>query len=319
MAHSKTHNMQSTSINELFSSADTIKRAQRSERRARTLLMLATIFLAALVLALVVFIIGRGLGKVMDIRFLLGPASTFSAGGGIGAQLFNTWYMLMVTLCISVPLSLGAAIYLTQYARSGWLTNLFTTAIEVLASLPSIIVGLFGFLCFVLFAGWGFSILSGSLALTFFNLPILVRVMQQAFASVPRVQRDAALALGLTRWEATWKVLLPEAMPALVTGVILSAGRVLGEAATLIYTAGQSAPPLNFAHFNILSPSCPWNIMRPAETLAVHIWKINSESVLPDVAAVSAGSAAVLLICIVVFNVSARLVAQKLQKKVRGL
>lgn len=307
------------SVSERYANTQGIARAKMQDRVAKIVLCAIAGVLLVVVGWLVLHVLAAGASKLIDIKFLAGASKTFGEGGGIGAQLFNTWYLLFVTLICSVPLSLGAAIYVTQYAKEGRMTRLFTTSIEVLASLPSIIVGLFGFLAFVLYAGWGFSILSGAITLTFFNLPILVRVMVQALQSVPRAQRDAALALGLTRWEATTQVLLPEALPALVTGVILSAGRVLGEAATLMYTAGQSTPALNFANFNPLSPSSPWNIMRPAETLAVHIWKINSESVIPDVAIISAGTAAVLLVCILTFNVLARFISSRFHKKVTAL
>ena len=169
-------------------------------------------------------------------------------------------------------------------------------------------------LTFVLTFHWGFSILSGALALTMFNIPILVRVIQQALEAVPRDQCDAALALGLTRWEATVHVLVPAAMPAIVTGVILSAGRVFGEAAALIYTAGQSAPALSWTA-PITSLANPLNVFRPAETLAVHIWKINSEGVVPDLTAVSAGTAAVLMVCILAFNIIARIAGRALERR----
>ena len=202
-----------------------------------------------------------------------------------------------------MPISLGAAIFLAEYAPENGVTAAAKALIETLSSLPSIVVGLFGFLFFVLMMGWGFSIISGAIALTMFNIPILVRVIQQALEDVPRSQRDAALAMGLTRWETTIHVLLPVAMPAIVTGIVLSAGRVFGEAAALIYTAGQSAPGARLHELRpVTSPSCPWNIFRPAETLAVHIWKINSEGVVPDLEAVSNGTAAVLMVCILAFN-----------------
>lgn len=182
--------------------------------------------------------------------------------------------------------------------------------VEVLSSLPSIVVGLFGFLIFVIYFGWSFSILSGALALTLFNLPILVRVMEESLKSVASTQREAGLALGLTRWETVIYVLVPTALPGIITGIILSAGRVFGEAAALIYTAGQNAPALNFANFNIFSQESPWNIMRPAETLAVHIWKVNSEGVVPDATAISNGTAAILIIAILLFNVLARVIGK---------
>lgn len=271
----------------------------------------ATAVIALLVGALVV----QGSEKALDWGFLTGAPQQFLEGGGIGPELFNSFYLLVITMLISVPLALGAAVFLTQYAPQGRVASAAKTAIETLSSLPSVVVGLFGMTVFVIGAGWGFSILSGACALTLFNLPILVRTIQQALESVPRSQRDAALALGLTRWEATWRVLLPSATPAIVTGVILSAGRVFGEAAALIYTAGQTAPVLDFSCLDLSSPTCPWNVFRPAETLAVHIWKINSEGVVPDLAAVSAGTAAVLLASLLVFNLLARFAGKLLEKR----
>lgn len=271
----------------------------------------ATAVIALLVGTLVL----QGADKALDWDFLTGAPQQFLEGGGIGPELFNSFYLLLITMLISVPLALGAAVFLTQYTPEGPVASAAKTAIETLSSLPSVVVGLFGMTIFVIGAGWGFSILSGACALTLFNLPILVRTIQQALESVPRSQRDAALALGLTRWEATWRVLMPSALPAIVTGVILSAGRVFGEAAALIYTAGQTAPALDFTCFDLSSPTCPWNVFRPAETLAVHIWKINSEGVVPDLAAVSAGTAAVLLASLLIFNLLARAVGKLLEKR----
>lgn len=294
---------------------DTIKGALIRDRVATTVLTAIAAIICVLLAAIVAYIFVSGFTKMFDISFLTSKPEQFKAGGGIGPELFNSFYLLVLTLVISTPLSLGAAIFLVEYAPDNMGTRAVKTAIEVLSSLPSIVVGLFGFLLFVLTLGWGFSIISGALALTMFNIPILVRVIQQALESVPTEQRDAGLALGLTRWETTVHVLLPTAMPAVVTGIILSAGRVFGEAAALIYTAGQSAPVLDFANFNLASLSCPWNIWRPAETLAVHIWKVNSEGVVPDLTAVSDGTAAVLLVCILAFNLIARFVGRRITKR----
>lgn len=292
-----------------------VKRIGRQDKIATVVLTAIVGFVIAMLAAIVLYILVSGAGKLFDISFLTGKPQQFKAGGGIGPELFNSFYLLFLTLLISVPISLGAAIFLSQYAPDNWMTAAAKTAIETLSSLPSIVVGLFGFLFFVLYMGWGFSIIAGAVALTMFNIPILVRVIQQALEDVPRSQRDAALAMGLTRWEATIHVLLPAAMPAIVTGIVLSAGRVFGEAAALIFTAGQSAPVLDFMCFDFSSPSCPWNVFRPAETLAVHIWKINSEGVVPDLEAVSNGTAAVLMVCILGFNVIARFVGKALEKR----
>ena len=287
-----------------------------SQDKIATGILTAIVGLVLLILAaIVIYILVAGAGKLFDVDFLTSKPQQFKAGGGIGPELFNSFYLLLLTLVISVPLSLGAAIYLSQYAPENWVTSVAKTIIETLSSLPSIVVGLFGFLFFVLTMGWGFSVIAGAVALTMFNIPILVRTCQQALEDVPRSQRDAGLAMGLTRWETTIHVLLPTAMPAIVTGIVLSAGRVFGEAAALIFTAGQSAPMLDFTCFDLSSSSCPWNIFRPAETLAVHIWKINSEGVVPDLEAISNGTAAVLMVCILAFNLIARFVGKLLERR----
>ena len=265
-----------------------------------------------LLAAIVAYILFRGLGKVFQPGFLVNDSADKTLPG-IATQLFVSFYMLIITLVISLPISLGAAIFFVEYAPDNWITSAASTAIETLSSLPSIVVGMFGSLFFVVVLGWGISIIAGALALTMFNIPILVRVIQQALADVPQSQRDAALAMGLTRWEATMNVLLPAAMPAIVTGVVISAGRVFGEAAALIFTSGSAAARINFAAA-ITSPRSPWNIFRPAETLAVHIWKLKMEPT-PGNDEIVWGTAAVLIICVLLFNVLARVAGQALARR----
>ncbi|WP_334099330.1 phosphate ABC transporter permease PstA [Parolsenella catena] len=265
-----------------------------------------------LLAAIVAYILFRGLGKVFQPGFLVNDSADKTLPG-IATQLFDSFYMLIITLAISLPISLGAAIFFVEYAPDNWITSAASTAIETLSSLPSIVVGMFGSLFFVVVLGWGISIIAGALALTMFNIPILVRVIQQALADVPQSQRDAALAMGLTRWEATINVLLPAAMPAIVTGVVISAGRVFGEAAALIFTSGSAAARINFAAA-ITSPRSPWNIFRPAETLAVHIWKLKMEPT-PGNDEIVWGTAAVLIICVLLFNVLARVAGQALARR----
>ncbi|MFL2133796.1 phosphate ABC transporter permease PstA [Desemzia sp. FAM 24101] len=264
--------------------------------------------------SLLLFILWRGLPQI-SWEFLTAPAKSFQVGGGVGIQLFNSFYLLLLTMLISTPLALGAAIYLSEYAKQNWMTDFVRTAIEVLSSLPSVVVGLFGFLIFVIQFDFGFSILSGALALTIFNLPLLTRTIEDSLQAIPATQREAGLALGLSRWETVTRVILPAALPGIITGMILAAGRIFGEAAALIYTAGQSAPALDFTNWNPQSITSPLNIFRPAETLAVHIWKINSEGVMPDGAEVSAGASAVLIIAVMLFNLVSRYLGRKLQKK----
>ena len=221
----------------------------------------------------------------------------------------------MLTLIITVPLGLGAGIYMSEYAKPGRLTSSIRLIVEVLSSFPSIVVGLFGLLVIVNVFGLGFSLFSGALALTVFNLPLMVRITEQAMAGVPRERKEASLALGLSRWKTITSVMLPIAMPTVVTGTILASGRMFGEAAALLFTAGMSSPRLDFTDWNPLSPFSPLNPFRPAETLAVHIWKVNSEGLAPDASQIAAGASAVLLIMVLLFNLAARWFGRVLHRK----
>ena len=283
----------------------------KRDRLATAILTAIVGLVLALLAAIIIYILFQGLGKVLSPGFLTN--SSTDDVPGISSQLFDSFYMLFITLLISVPISLGGAIFLVEYAPDNWVTKAASTAIETLSSLPSIVVGMFGSLFFVVVLGWGISIIAGCLALTMFNIPILVRVIQQALADVPRSQRDAALAMGLTRWETTLNVLLPAAMPAIVTGIVISAGRVFGEAAALIFTSGSAASRINFAS-KLTSARNPWNIFRPAQTLAVEIWQLKMEPK-PGNDEIAWGAAAVLIICVLLFNVLARVAGKALARK----
>lgn len=272
--------------------------------------------------AIVVLILAGILGNILwtglphiSWHFLTSEASSYQAGGGVRDQLFNSIYLLILTTIISFPIALGAAIYLSEYASDNWFTSLIRTTIEILSSLPSIVVGLFGYLLFVVQFGLGFSIISGALALTFFNLPILTSNMEQAINGVPQSQREAGLALGLSNWKTIRGIVLPAALPGILTGLILSAGRIFGEAAALIYTAGQSGSTVDYSNWNPFSPTSFLNVMRPAETLAVHIWKVNTEGIIPDATVVSATTSALLVIVVILFNLGARYLGNKLYQK----
>lgn len=278
-------------------------------------------FMASVIVLILLFLLGyiliTGLPHV-SWHFLTSPAEVFEAGGGISAQLFNSFYLLILSMVISLPISILAGIYLAEYAPKNKITEFINTAIEILSSLPSIVVGLFGFLVFSIQFGFGFSIISGALALTVFNLPLLTRNVQTSLESIHFTQREAGLSLGLSRWETVLHVVLPEAVPSLITGIILAAGRVFGEAAALIYTAGQSSPTLDFSNWNPLYINSPLNPFRPAETLAVHIWKVNGEGIIPDLNAVSAASSAVLILAVLLFNLLARYLGKKLYSHLTG-
>lgn len=284
-----------------------------------TIIFVSIACMIVLILAgLLGYIVVHGFTKI-SLDFLTTPPSSMLPGGGIGPQLFNSFYILLLTMVITVPLGLGGGIYMAEYAKPGKLTDFIRSCIEVLASLPSIVIGMFGLLLFVSITGWGYTIIGGALALTVFNLPVMVRVCEDAIRSVPREQKEASFALGITHWDTVKSVLVPAAFPSILTGAILASGRVFGEAAALLFTSGLTSPRLNWANWNPFSESSPLNIFRPAETLAVHIWKLNTQGLVPDVREIADGASAVLVISVLLFNLFARWFGRYVHKKLTSV
>lgn len=280
------------------------------------ILYVVSVFVVLLLIALLGIIVSKGAG-FLDINFLFGNPKISEAGGGIAPQLFNSFYMLILSLVITVPLGVGAGIYMAEYAKEGKFLGFIRLCIETMASLPSIVVGLFGLLIFVNMTGWGFTIIGGALAITILNLPALTRVSENAIKEASKGVKEASLGLGATRWQTIKKVVLPSAMPQILTGVILAAGRIFGEAAALLYTAGMSAPTLRLTA-SITSKANPFNIFRPAETLSVYIWKLNSEGLVPDATAIANKASAVLIIMVLLFNILARIIGKKIHESYSG-
>ena len=241
--------------------------------------------------AFLVYILYKGL-PVISLDFLTGKSSDITAGGGIGAQLFNSFYLLFLSLVISIPIAIGAGIYLAEYARDTRLTRMIRLSTESLAAVPSIVLGLFGMIVFVNFMGLGFSIIGGALTLVLLNLPLLVRVTEEALRGVPQDYREASLALGATKLETILRVVLPSALPGIFTGITLTAGRALGETAILIFTAGTT----------VSRYMGDTNLLAGGETLAVHLWYLLSTGLVPDRDAIANGIGAVLILMILFFN-----------------
>ena len=285
-----------------------------ADRLATVVFNIIALIIIAVLVGLFSYILIHGVQNI-SIKFLTTPSSNLLAGGGIRDQLFNSFYVLFITMLITIPLGVGGGVYMAEYAKPGKWTNIIRSCIEVLASLPSIVIGMFGLLMFVTLTGWGYTILGGALALTVFNLPVMVRVTEDAIRSVPRDQKEASLALGITHWHTIKTIILPSAFPSILTGAILAAGRVFGEAAALLFTAGLSTPRLDYSNWNPFSTNSPLNIFRPAETLAVHIWSVNTQGLIPDVKEVSNGATAVLVLSVFIFNLMARWIGSLIHKK----
>jgi phosphate transport system permease protein len=242
----------------------------------------------------------------------LTTAGTFSAeGGGIGPQIFVSLYILVLTLLITTPISVGTAIYLAEYARPTRITALIRFSIEALASVPSVVFGVFGAIVFLTTMKLGFSVLSGALTLTILNLPLMVRIAEDAIRNVPESYREASLALSATHWETIRKAVLPSALPGIITAMVLTGGRIIGETAPLILTTGTT-----------ISPNAQYSLdpFQTGETLAVHIWVLKIVGVpgLQDAQAVANGSAAVLLLLVLLVNIGASYGTARLQRRLSG-
>lgn len=276
-------------------------KARQSDKLALGILWLAAAAIITLLIAFLVFILGRGL-PYLNFEFFFGS-------DGVNGQLFNSFYILAISLLFSLPIGVGAGIYLAEYAPKNKLTDLIRLSTESLATVPSIVFGLFGMIIFVNKLGLGFTILGGAATLALLNLPILVRVTEESLRAVPGSYREASLALGATMWQTLRKVILPTALPGLITGITLVAGRALGETAILIFTAGM----------NVSRRLLDVNPLAAGETLAVHLFAVKSNP-LPGTNAdqIADGTAALLIIMVIVFNLVLTIPSRWLQAHLLG-
>ena len=291
-------------------------KARITDKIATTFFYVIAVSVLLLLFSIVGYLLYKG-GSTLSFNFITSAPKFMEAGGGVGPQLFNSFYLLVLSMIITIPAGVGAGIYMAEYAKPGFITNFIRLCIETLASLPSIVIGLFGFLIFVNTFHWGFSLMSGALAISVLNLPSMARISEDAIRSVHPSIKEASLSLGATKWETIYKVMLPSAMPQLITGAIITGGRVFGEAAALLYTAGMTTPELRFDQ-NPFLKSSPFNPFRPAETLSVYIWKVNSEALAPDSRQIADGASALLLIFVFTFNIVSRFLGKVLYKRYTG-
>lgn len=274
------------------------------DRIATMILWFAGFILISILTCFLTYILIKGL-PVIDWSFISLASSDINEGSGVRNQLFNSFYILILSMLVSIPIAIGAGIYLAEYAKNDWLTDMIRLSTESLATVPSIVLGLFGMIIFVNMMGFGFSILGGALTLAMLNIPVLVRVTEESLKTVPNVYREASLALGATKWQTIQKVILPSAFPSIITGVTLSAGRALGETAILIFTAGTSVSRF-FPDFDLFAAG---------ETLAVHLWYVMAVGLVPDRVRIADGSGALLIIVILIFNIIFTLPSKYYQKK----
>ena len=288
-----------------------------ADRAATALLWAIAVGVVAVLVAIIGHFVLASLGT-LSLGFLTEDPSDLAIGG-VGPVLFNSAYVLVLTLLMTVPLGILGGIYMAEYAGDGRTTAIIRFCQELISSVPSIVVGMFGLALFVSATHWGYTALGGSLALVVFNLPLMARLTEQAIRAVPQDERHGSLALGATKWHTIRHVVLPIAIPGIVTGIILTAGRIFGEAAALIFTSGLSTPTgYDFGNLNLLDARSPWSPLHPATTLSVYIWKSNAEGLGLFVRQVADASAALLVLMVLAFNLGARGLGRLLQRRMTG-
>ena len=238
----------------------------------------------------------------------------FSPRDAIGNQLFNTLYLVFLALLFCVPIGIFAGIYLAIYAKGGWLSKFIRICMETLSSLPSIVVGLFGYLMYLMVFGMNKSLLAGSLSVSILILPLITTTTEDAIKGLPEGFFQASIGMGSTKWQAVWHVLLPACVSRIMTGIILAAGRGFGEAACLLYTTG-SGTIIRWDNWDITSPTSPLNPLRPAETLSLQIWDLQINGQNPHLASLAS---AVLMILVLTFSITANTWSRRIAKKKQG-
>ena len=260
------------------------------------LVMLATFITFALLLFLIFYILINGIPYIKPSLFSLHYTSD---NASVIPALINTVVMTLLSLLIAVPFGIFSAIFLVEYAGKG---NKFIEVIrlttETLSGIPSIVYGLFGMLFFVNTLKWGFSVLAGAFTLSIMILPLIMRQTEEALKAVPDSYREGSFGLGAGKLRTVFRIVLPSAVPGILAGVILAIGRIVGETATLIYTAGTVA-------------QVPKNVLGSGRTLAIHMYMLSSEGLYMNQAY---ATAVILLVLVVAINTFSGVVAKKLTK-----
>lgn len=251
-------------------------------------LNLQAFFTVGILLIIIFIIFIKGI-KHFNLEFLLTFPEDMGRHGGIFPSIVGTILLVILSLLFATPLGIGTAIFLTEYTKESKLTKIIRFGVESLAGIPSIIYGLFGFIFFVIKLKMGWSLLAGALTLTIMILPTIIRTSEEAIKSVPKNFRMVSYSLGATKWETTTKVVIPSAAPGILTGIMLSVGRAMGETAAVIFTMGSSL-------------RLPTSLFDSGRTMAVHFYILAREGISMEKAY---ATALVLVLSILCINVLA--------------
>ena len=274
--------------------------AKTSQKIAKFLIWTAALLVIAIVFSIIIHILVMGI-PMLSWQFLTDIPRDMGRSGGISSSIVGTLIVTAVAVIVATPFGIGTAIYLTEYTRESKVTRIIRFSAESLAGIPSIVYGLFGFIFFVIYLKMGWSVLSGGLTMAIMILPTIIRTSEEAIRTVPQLYREVGFSLGLTKWQAITRTVLPSALPGIVNGVILSIGRCVAETAAVILTAGSAL-------------RMPTSIFSPTRTMAVHFYILAREGISMDNAY---GTAALLIILILLLNVGFNMLVNRFIAKGR--
>lgn len=261
------------------------------------LIGLASIITVASIIFIIIYILVNGIPNLTTDLFSL---HYNSKNQSMLPSIFNTVFITFLTLLIAVPIGIFSAVYLVEYAKKGSkLVKVIRVTTETLAGIPSIVFGLFGFLAFVIALGWGYSMIAGVLTLVMMVLPTIIRTTEEALLAVPNSYREGSFGLGAGKIRTIFKIIVPTAIPGILSGVILAIGRIVGETAALIYTSGTVAETAT-------------SLTDSARTLSVHLYCLLSEGLFTNQAY---ATAVIFLLLVVGINALSNFIAKKLAKK----
>jgi len=258
------------------------------------IMVIAMAFVIVSLLFVLIYIF-RSQAGFLNFNFL------FSAQTGILPMIVTTLYVVLVSIAIALPVGLASAIFLNEYSGNSSLIRILRLAIETLAGIPSIIYGLFGLLMFCRMLNFGQSIIAGAFTLSIMILPVIIRTTEESLKSIPDSFREGSLALGATKFQTIIHVVLPSALPGILTSVILAIGRVIGESAPVLLTVG-------------LSKNLPRTIFESGRTLTIHLYYLTNEAVRPEDFGIAFATASVLVILVVIINTATKILTSGFRK-----
>lgn len=274
---------------------------KNAQKIMKTVFWAAGIITLMILLVIIGYVLYKGL-PVINLEFLFGEPIDSGKSGGIFPMIVSSVYVTLLAVIVATPIGVGAAVYLAEYAGEGTAVKIIRFGAETLSSIPSIVFGLFGLAFFVIYLGLGWSVLSGGLTLALMALPTILAASEVSIESVNKSYSEGSLALGATKWQTVYRVVIPAALPGITTGVILGMARAIAEAAAILYTVGAAL-------------SIPISLLDPARPLPLHLYIIATEGISLDNAY---GTAAVLVILILIITVVTNTLLERYTKKMMG-